>query len=243
MVKNHYKDEKISKRLPNKTDEQVEFTGMKINKHFLITGATGAGKTNALYDYLIQTSKPKHGTFKHIFLCYKTAEPMYEELVEQLGKQGITLYKSLADFPSVNEFNDAIADDYKYNYLVVFDDCINDKDKASYKKVNDYFTYGRKKNITICYLAQSFFDADTFIRKQMSYLLLLSIKGKTDLNNILREYSLNCSQDKLLQIFDYATTPRDDDDIPFLKICCDKCPLNKKFSRDFIEYIDFESDV
>jgi hypothetical protein len=77
----------------------------------------------------------------------------------------------------------------------------------------------------------------------MSYLLLLSIKGKTDLNNILREYSLNCSQDKLLQIFDYATTPRDDDDIPFLKICCDKCPLNKKFSRDFIEYIDFESDV
>jgi len=243
MVKNHYKDEKIRKRLPNRNDEQLEFTGMKINKHFLIVGATGAGKTNCLYDYLLQTSKPAKGTFKHIFLCYKTSEPMYEELEEQLGSKGISLYKSLSDFPTVNEFKDAIEDDYKYNYLVIFDDCINEKDKASYKKVNDFFTYGRKKNITICYLAQSFFDADTFIRKQMSYLLLLSIKGKTDLNNILREFSLGVSQQEMLRIFDYATEPEDEDDIPFLKICCDKCPADKKFSKDFLNYIEYERDA
>jgi hypothetical protein len=168
---------------------------------------------------------------------------MYEELEEQLGSKGISLYRSLSDFPNVNDFKDGIDDDYKFNYLVIFDDCINDKDKASYKKVNDFFTYGRKKNITICYLAQSFFDADTFIRKQMSYLLLLSIKGKTDLNNILREFSLGVSQQEMLRIFDYATEPEDEDDIPFLKICCDKCPADKKFSKDFLNYIEYERDA
>ena len=50
--------------------------------------------------------------------------------------------------------------------------CVNDKDKASYTKVKNYFTYGRKKGITLAYLTQSFFESDGFIRKQMSYLLL-----------------------------------------------------------------------
>jgi hypothetical protein len=47
----------------------------------------------------------------------------------------------------------------------------------------NYFTYGRKKGLTII-----FFDSDSFIRKQISYLILLENKGKTDLNNVLREY-------------------------------------------------------
>jgi len=52
----------------------------------------------------------------------------------------------------------------------------------------NYFTYGRKKALTIIYLSQSFFDSDSFIRKQMSYRILLENKGKTDLYNVLREY-------------------------------------------------------
>jgi hypothetical protein len=49
----------------------------------------------------------------------------------------------------------------------------NDKSKQDYDKVKKYFTYGRKKGITICYLTQSFYTADSFIRKQLSYILLL----------------------------------------------------------------------
>jgi hypothetical protein len=121
---------------------------MKINQHFLIAGETGTGKTNALYSYILETSGPNKGTFKLIFVVYKTEEPLYEYLKEQLGK-GISFYKSIADLSSVNEFPDAIVNVFKYQYLVVLDNCVNDKDKASCTKIKNYFTYGRKKGITL----------------------------------------------------------------------------------------------
>ena len=242
MPENFYKSSRIQKKLPKIKDEQFEYTQMKINQHFLICGGTGTGKTNALYSYLLETSKPKNGTFKHIFIVHKTEEPLYEDLKENLGK-GISFYKSINDLPSVDEFPDAIIDNFKHQYLIVFDDCVNDKDKNSYTKVKNFFTYGRKKGITICYLTQSFFDADGFIRKQMSYLLLLSIKGKTDLNNILREFgSLQCDPKELYRIFKTATEKRADE-LPFLKINCNQVNNDVKFSRDYLDFIEFTPKV
>jgi hypothetical protein len=239
MPQNYYKSSRIQKKLPRIKDEQFEFTEMKINQHFLIAGGTGTGKTNALYSYLF---KPKNGTFKHILVVYKTEEPLYEDLKEQLGK-GISFYKSITDLPSVDEFPDAIVNDFKYQYLIVFDDCVNDKDKASYTKVKNYFTYGRKKGITLAYLTQSFYESDGFIRKQMSYLLLLSIKGKTDLRNILSEYgSLQTDPKELYRIFKTATE-KHGDEFPFLKVNCCACDDDVKFSRDYLEYIKFTPKV
>jgi len=242
MPENFYKSSRIQKKLPKLNDQQFEYTGMKINQHFLIAGGTGTGKTNALYSYLLETSKPKNGTFKHIFIVYKTEEPLYEDLKEQLGN-GISFYKSIADLPSVDEFPDAIIDNFKHQYLVCLDDCVNDKDKASYVKVKNYFTYGRKKGITLAYLTQSFYEADGFIRKQMSYLLLLSIKGKTDLRNILSEYgSLQCDPAELYRIFKTATEKKGDE-LPFLKINCNQVSNDVKFSRDWLDYIEFTPKV
>ena len=68
---NIYKTKKLQKYLNNEIDNQKEFTGIGISKHILLCGSTGSGKTNALLNYLILTSKPKLGTFSHIFLCYK----------------------------------------------------------------------------------------------------------------------------------------------------------------------------
>ena len=243
MPINYYEIDRIQKKLPKKQDYQLEFTGCDINKHMLICGGTGTGKTNGLYDYIVQTSRPSKGTFKHIFICYKTDEVLYDDLKDQL-KGGISFYKSVADFPSVDEFPDAVINDFKHQYLIVFDDCINDKDKASYAKVKNYFTYGRKKGLTILYLSQSFFDSDSFIRKQMSYLLFLSIKGKTDLNNILREYgSLQAEPQELYKIFKLATTPTKDDPMPFLKIATTKTTDDKIFSRGWLGYLEFTPKV
>ena len=241
MPENFYNSTRIKKKLPKQKDEQFQFTLMKLNKHFMIAAGTGGGKTNALYSYIIETSKPKNGTFKHIFIEYKTEEPLYEDLQEQL-KYNITFVKSISELPDVDQFPDSIEHKYKYNFLVVFDDCVNDKSKQDYDKVKKYFTYGRKKGITICYLTQSFYTADSFIRKQLSYILLLGIKGKRDLNNILSDFgSLEAEPDELYRVFKYATTPLNDNDIPFLKICTEKCPENQKFTRDWTELISFQS--
>ena len=77
----------------------------------------------------------------------------------------------------------------------------------------------------------------------MSYLLLLSIKGKTDLNNILREYgSLQTDPKELYRIFKIATDKKGDE-LPFLKINCNQVSKDVKFSRDFTDYIEFTPNV
>jgi hypothetical protein len=77
----------------------------------------------------------------------------------------------------------------------------------------------------------------------MSYLLLLSIKGKTDLNNILREYgSLQCEPTELYRIFKTATEKKGDE-LPFLKVDCNQVSDDVKFSRDFLEYLPFTPKV
>ena len=164
---NIYKTKKLQKYLDNEIDNQKEYTGIGICKHILLCGSTGSGKTNALLNYLILTSKPRLGTFKHIFLCYKTQEPLYEFLKDEL-KNNLSEYKNLEDFPEQN----------KDKYLIIFDDCINDKDKKSEKKINQYFTYGRNKGITCLFLSQSYYDTLEFIRKKckLCYFVFNSIK-------------------------------------------------------------------
>ena len=99
----------------------------------------------------------------------------------------------------------------------------------------------KRNNITLSYTV--IFESDGFIRKQMPYLLLLSIKGRTDLNNILREYgSLQCDPKELYRIFKTATEKKGDE-LPFLKINCNACDDDVKFSRDFTGFLSFAPKV
>ena len=239
MVKNVYKtSDSVKKRLPKGEDAQYQYTGMKINSHFLVCGPTGAGKSVVLFNYLLETSKPRNGTFDKVFVCYKTDEPLYEEMREQL-KGNIHFYNDLQSFPSATDFADAIKQQEPEHYLVVFDDCVNDKDRNSEKKVEQYFTFARKKNVTVCYLTQSFYKSPIFIRQQMKYLLLLDIQDERELQMIMRTYGgMKKTPEQIMEMFDDATTPRDADDLPFFKIACFKVPPAQKFSRDFIEYFD-----
>ena len=224
---NIYKTKKLQKYLDNEIDNQKEYTGIGICKHILLCGSTGSGKTNALLNYLILTSKPKLGTFKHIFLCYKTQEPLYEFLKDEL-KNNLSEYKNLEDFPEQN----------KDKYLIIFDDCINDKDKKSEKKINQYFTYGRKKGITCLFLSQSYYDTLEFIRKNVSYVILCSIQSNNDLYRILSEYSISdVNKKEMLKMYEYAVFKRNPDNMPFLKISRNEIK-DKKFSRNWLDYID-----
>ena len=232
---NIYKTKKLQKYLNNEIDNQKEFTGIGISKHILLCGSTGSGKTNALLNYLILTSKPKLGTFSHIFLCYKTQEPLYDFLKDEL-KNNLTEYKNLDEFPSVNEFPEQTID----KYLIIFDDCVNDKDKKSEKKINEYFTYGRKKGITCLFLSQSYYDTLEFIRKNVSYIILCSIQSNNDLYRILSEYSISdVNKKEMLKMYEYAVLKRNPDDMPFMKISRNETK-NKKFSRNWTDYINID---
>lgn len=98
---NFYETDKIKKKNPQRDDQQLEYTGIKLRSRNLLCGASGSGKTNALMNYIFLSSKPRKGTFRHVFLCYnKTDEPLYAVLQEQL-KDKITVFKDLANVRSI----------------------------------------------------------------------------------------------------------------------------------------------
>jgi hypothetical protein len=164
-------------------------------------------------------------------------------LVDQLKEDDlIEVHRSVSSFPEVNTFEDYTA--YKRRkekapkYLVIFDDCINDTDKKSRHKIAEYFTFGRKKNLTICFLSQSYFQTDIFFRKQMNYLILTGISSNSDLKSIVKEYELGkISANVLLNIYEWIKDNDVEDDLDFMKIDLSKCPINKKVSKNFTEYI------
>jgi adenosyl cobinamide kinase/adenosyl cobinamide phosphate guanylyltransferase len=234
-IKCLYKHPKLKDFVKERKDDQVEFTGMKLRRHILLCGPTGSGKSNGLMSYLIQSSKPKKGTFAHILVCYKTDEELYDALKEMIPREMQSWFKSVKEFPDVNQF----ADNSEDEYLVVFDDCINDISKLDLDKIKRYYTYGRKKGITICFLGQAFSSVNTFIRKNTSYVLLADIKGNRDLGFILRDYPIkDVDVACLRKMYEYATQKRSDDDMPLFKIDCCACPVERKFSRNFLDYLN-----
>lgn len=232
---NFYSDVKdVKKHLDNSEDPQHESTGIKIDSRILFCGSSGSGKSNALLNMIYLMSSVPKGTFKHIFICYKTQEPLYEYLSEKL-KKNITFFKSVSEFPPVQEFKDLVSNKEKERFLCIFDDCVNDLDKHSKKKIQDYFAFSRKKGITTAFLSQSYFSTIKFVRDNCNYIILNSIRSVKDLDRIMREYAISdITLDQLRKMFEYATEEK----LSFLKIDLNNVPIDKKFSKGFTDFLD-----
>lgn len=227
---NFYNTEKVKKKNPTRKDEQVEYTGIKLRTRNLLCGASGSGKTNALMNYIFLSGKPRKGTFRHVFLCYKTDEPLYDVLQEQL-KDKITVFKDLASVPAVESF----PDHPDYEVLFVFDDIVNEKDKKNLKKLENYYAFSRKKGITTFFLTQSYYQTHKFLRDNTDNIILLSIKSNNDLKRIISEFATkDISGEQIVNMFEYATSEA----LNFLKITPSyNVPINKKFSKNWLEFL------
>ena len=234
---NFYTLPQVQKYLKKGTDEQYQFTNMKIYKHFGLIAKTGGGKTNAVMNYLKLTSQGK-GTFDHIFFCYQTDEELYDYLKDINKKQKqITFIKGVSNFPDVSEFPDQVSNEKEKKFLVVFDDCLNEISKPNIKKIEDYFKLGRKRGITLTFLGQRYYDVSKFVRAQLSYTLIANM-GMKDAVAILKDSGADMSKEKLMKIFKYATRKESDKDMPFMKICNINCPAGEKFARNYTDFID-----
>jgi hypothetical protein len=218
-------------------DQQKQLTGMPINEHILMVGEAGSGKSNTMMNYIYLTSQVPKGTYKKIFMCVRKTETFTEFLKEKLGDD-LLIYNSLDTFPSVDKFAD-LSEKNKERFLIIFDDCINEKAKKDLKKIDDYFTYSRNKGCTVLFLSQSFFQTDIYLRKQVSWLILCGITGKRDLLAILKDYSIgDIDQDTLHNMYRYAKEVRKEGEMNFMKICAYECPIDKKFSRNWLDYLN-----
>ena len=172
-------------------------------------------------------------TFGHIYVCYRTNEPLYDFLQKQIGADKITFFTQLSKFPQVNEMPK------DKQILCVFDDVINYSDKEQ-GIIKEYYVRGRKwgKGISMCYLSQSFYRIPKIIRLQCNYLILLKLGSKKDLSLILGDYGLGVDKTELMAIYKDATQ------IPFnfLKISTDERDDNKRFSKNWTGWYAIESD-
>ena len=203
-----------------------EAVQIDIPSRVALIGRSGAGKTNALINYIYLTQN----TFRHIAVCFKEMEPLYEYLQDKL-KESITFYRGLDKLPSCSELPKAL-DSVDGQILLILDDMINEKDQS---KINEYMLRGRKQNrgITIFYLAQSYYKIPLFCRQQLGYIIIVKVGSKRDLRSILSDCSLDVDIDKLAHLYKEATKVFPS----FFKINLN-APEDKTFSKDFNQFLD-----
>jgi hypothetical protein len=159
-----------------------------------IVAPSGSGKTNFLLNMLEKFCQGG-GTFATITIITRNKdEPLYNWLEKECDQ--IEIKEGLQSLPPLDKF------DKEVNHLVVLDDLVLEKDLS---KVEQYYIRCRKKNVSIIFISQKYHKIPQIIRGNCSYMILLKIGGKREINLILSDYGLGVSKEQLFHMYNYAT--------------------------------------
>jgi hypothetical protein len=187
---------------------------------------------------MIESSKPKKGTFYEVILVYKTDEVLYQMLKDEFKDKLIT-YKDIKDVPEPESWDDMMTKDPedRLERLIIFDDFVADKERKTIDKLKRYCEFGRKKGLTQFYLTQSYYETNGFMRLQMNYILLLNLPNVRNLKLIISSFGLTIDINDLLEMIKIATSKKFD----FFKLNLNaSCPQNKKYSVGFLDFFEFD---
>lgn len=206
---------------------------IKLNKHCLVIGGTGSGKTNLLMDYINRCCKGE-GTFSHITIITKMQEPLYDYLLTKIPSENINIFYGLENAPSLD--SDYWNEKRNGCQLLIFDDMMAESAKAHEKFILPFFIRGRKHGdgISCWYLSQSYHAVPKKIRLQCGYIFLKKISSNKDISLILRDQSLGLTKDQLLEIYRDSIK---DDFTNFLTIDLVEGD-DKRFRKNWLEIID-----
>ena len=192
-----------------------------------IVAPSGSGKTNFLLN-LIRVFSQGKGTFADIAIVTSNKdEPLYNWLAGE--NQQIKVLEGVTNTPKLDDF------DKKENHLVVWDDLVLSKNLDMVEK---YYMRARKKNCSVIFLSQSYYDIPKFIRKNSNYLVILNLGGsKREQNAILNEWSTDLDKDELQAIYNDATSQH----MRPLIIKGGKVKKNEKYRRGWLDYYDLDT--
>ena len=164
----------------------------------LIIGGTGSGKTNALLNLI--ENQPD---IDKIYLYAKDPyEAKYQYLINK--KEGVDI-NHLYDPKAFIEYSNDMRDVYKnideYNpdkenkILIVFDDMIADMihNKKLNSIVTELFIRGRKLNISLVFITQSYFKVPKDVRLNPNHFFITKIPNKRELQQIALNHSSDIS--------------------------------------------------
>ena len=181
----------------NKTEHNSKWSHIPDHPYRILTvGGSGSGKTNALLNLI--NNQPD---IDKIYLYAKDPyEAKYQYLINKREKVGLD---HLKDPKAFMEYSNDMEDVYKNieNYdpgkkrkiLIVFDEMISDMiiNKNLNPVVTELFIRGRKLNISIVFITQSYFKVPKDIRLNSTHFFIMKIPNKRELQQIALNHSSN----------------------------------------------------
>jgi hypothetical protein len=197
----------------------------------LFIGPSGSGKNVSLWNFIRLVDH--WDTI--IVIAKQLDQPIYNELKERAQKAEKRRKRriwagseSLADLPDLNDF------DPKENNLVVIDDFICSEPKEL-KRVEEYFIRGRHKNVTPCFLSQSYFDTPKKVRRNANIVVIKQLTNVGDMRRILKEYTVSAKPEKVIEMYEMSIDSSEDGDPTIHWFCLDNTNTNDnlKFRKNF----------
>lgn len=204
MSINFYNTIKKGKPLPNPNYSKHE---IEVPFRMIIASGSGTGKTHSLCRLIYEFGK----TWNEIIICIPMRdEPLYNMIEERLNTdkhRGVIFYEN-GEVPDIMDYAVKQPDGKlkckdNLNRLIVFDDLMLEK-KAN-KMIGTWFLKGRKVNFSCVYISQNYFAIPRDVRLQADHFMLGKNIQKTDINGILRIFSINLDLDKFTEIYEILT--------------------------------------
>ena len=176
----------------------------------LIIGGSGSGKTNALLNLI--NNQPD---IDKIYLYAKDLyETKYQYLINKREKVGLDHFD---DPEAFMEYSNDMQDVYKniedYNpiinrkVLIVFDDMVADmiNNNKLNPVVTELFIRGRKLNISIAFITQSYFKVPKDVRLNSTNFFNMKIPNKRELQQIALNHSSDIDFKDFMKIYKKCT--------------------------------------
>ena len=176
----------------------------------LIIGGSGSGKTNALLNLI--NNQPD---IDKIYLYAKDLyETKYQYLINKREKVGLDHFD---DPEAFMEYSNDMQDVYKniedYNpirnrkVLIVFDDMVADmiNNNKLNPVVTELFIRGRKLNISIAFITQSYFKVPKDVRLNSTHFFNMKIPNKRELQQIALNHSSDIDFKDFMKIYKKCT--------------------------------------
>ena len=177
----------------------------------LIIGGSGSGKTNALLNLI--NNQPN---IDNIYLYAKVLyEKKYQYLINKREKVGLNHFDDPKAFMEYsNDMQDVYENIEDYNpikkrkILIIFDDMI--ADMINNNKLNpivtELFIRGRKLNISIVFITQSYFKVPKDVRLNSTHFIIMKIPNKRELQQIALNHSSDIDFKDFMNIYKKCTT-------------------------------------
>ena len=176
----------------------------------LIIGGSGSGKTNALLNLI--NNQPE---IDKIYLYAKDPyKKKYQYLINKREKVGLNHFNPKAFIEYSNGMQDVYKNIEDYNpitkrkVLIIFDDMI--ADMINNNKLNpivtELFIRGRKLNISIVFITQSYFKVPKDVRLNSTHFFIMKIPNKRELQQIALNHSSDIDFKDFMNIYKKCTT-------------------------------------